>query len=94
MIAFDRVVYRKIQVIALTLMTSSEARAPELTMMSPETPTELIKHHSNREQTLRLPPDYYLFQAHKQQCNTLKGSVTLTDQAKIGPPVKRTIEEI
>ena len=29
-IAFDRLVYKEIQLIALTLMTSSKARAPEL----------------------------------------------------------------
>ena len=30
LIAFDRIVYREIQLIALTIMTSSKARAPEL----------------------------------------------------------------
>ena len=34
LIAFDRLVYRKIQLIALTLMTSSKARAPELRMVT------------------------------------------------------------
>ena len=33
LIAFDRIVYREIQLIALTLMTSSKARAPELRMV-------------------------------------------------------------
>ena len=51
LIAFDRVVYREIQVIAPTLMTSSKARAPELRMITRDS-IELIKHHSNREQTL------------------------------------------
>ena len=34
LIAFDRPVYREIQLIALTLMTSSKARAPELRMIT------------------------------------------------------------
>ena len=34
LIAFDRIVYREIQLIALTLMTSSKARAPELRMVT------------------------------------------------------------
>ena len=34
LIAFDRLVYREIQLIALTLMTSSKARAPELRMIT------------------------------------------------------------
>ena len=34
LIAFDRVVYREIQLTALTLMTSSKARAPELRMVT------------------------------------------------------------
>ena len=44
----------EIQLIAVTtyVMTYSRARAPELRMI---TPTEMIKHHSNREQTLYLP---------------------------------------
>ena len=50
-IAFDQIVYREIQLIALTLMTSSKARAPELRMVT-ETAIEMIKLHSNREQTL------------------------------------------
>ena len=33
-IAFDRIVYREIQLIALMLMTSSKARAPELRMVT------------------------------------------------------------
>ena len=33
LIAFDRIVYREIQLIALTLMTSSKARVPELGMV-------------------------------------------------------------
>ena len=34
LIAFDRMVYKEIQLIALTLMTSSKARAPELRMVT------------------------------------------------------------
>ena len=34
LIAFDRIVYREIQLIALTLMTSSKAHAPELRMVT------------------------------------------------------------
>ena len=34
LIAFDRLVYREIQLITLTLMTSSKARAPELIMIT------------------------------------------------------------
>ena len=34
LIVFDRLVYREIQLIALTLMTSSKARAPELRMIT------------------------------------------------------------
>ena len=34
LIAFDRIVYREIQLIALTLMTSSKARVPELRMVT------------------------------------------------------------
>ena len=34
LIAFDRIVYREIQSIALTLMTSSKAHAPELRMVT------------------------------------------------------------
>ena len=34
LIAFDRIVYREIQLIALTLMTFSKARAPELRMVT------------------------------------------------------------
>ena len=34
LIAFDRIVYREIQLIALTLMTSSKARAPDLRMVT------------------------------------------------------------
>ena len=34
LIAFDRLVYREIQLIALTLITSSKARAPELRMIT------------------------------------------------------------
>ena len=34
LIALDRIVYREIQLIALTLMTSSKARAPELRMVT------------------------------------------------------------
>ena len=34
LIAFDRIAYREIQLIALTLMTSSKARAPELRMVT------------------------------------------------------------
>ena len=34
LIAFDRIVYTEIQLIALTLMTSSKARAPELRMVT------------------------------------------------------------
>ena len=34
LIAFDRIVYSEIQLIALTLMTSSKARAPELRMVT------------------------------------------------------------
>ena len=34
LIAFDRLVYREIQLIALTLMTSSKVRAPELRMIN------------------------------------------------------------
>ena len=34
LIAFDRLVYREIQLIALTLMTSSKARAPEVRMIT------------------------------------------------------------
>ena len=34
LIAFDRIVYREIQLIALTLMTSSKVRAPELRMVT------------------------------------------------------------
>ena len=34
LIAFDRIVYGEIQLIALTLMTSSKARAPELRMVT------------------------------------------------------------
>ena len=34
LIPFDRTVYREIQLIALTLMTSSKARAPELRMVT------------------------------------------------------------
>ena len=34
LIAFDRLVYWEIQLIALTLMTSSKARAPELRMIT------------------------------------------------------------
>ena len=34
LIAFDRIVYREIQLIALTLMTSSKAHAPELRMVA------------------------------------------------------------
>ena len=34
LIAFDRLVYREIQLIALTLMTSSKAREPELRMIT------------------------------------------------------------
>ena len=34
LIAFDRIVYREIQLIAPTLMTSSKARAPELRMVT------------------------------------------------------------
>ena len=45
LIVFDRLVYRKIQLVALTLMTSSKARAPELRMITRD-------FHSNREQTL------------------------------------------
>ena len=45
LIAFDRIVYREIQLIALTLMTSSKARAPEL-RMSLESAIEMIKLHS------------------------------------------------
>ena len=33
-IAFDRLVYREIQLIAVTLMTYSRARAPELRMIT------------------------------------------------------------
>ena len=36
LIAFDRIVYMEIQLIALTLMTSSKARAPELRMVTRE----------------------------------------------------------
>ena len=32
--SFDRIVYKEIQLIALTLMTSSKARAPELRMVT------------------------------------------------------------
>ena len=34
LIAFDRIVYREIQLIALTLMTSSKASTPELRMVT------------------------------------------------------------
>ena len=34
LIAFDRQVYKEIQLIALTLMTFSKARAPELRMIT------------------------------------------------------------
>ena len=34
LIAFDRIVYREIQLITLTLMTSCKARAPELRMVT------------------------------------------------------------
>ena len=34
LIAFDRIVYREIQLIAFTLMTSSKAHAPELRMVT------------------------------------------------------------
>ena len=34
LLAFDRIVYREIQLIALTLTTSSKARAPELRMVT------------------------------------------------------------
>ena len=49
---FDRLVYREIQSIALTLMTSRKARAPELRMITRDSYTEMIKHHSDREQIL------------------------------------------
>ena len=51
LIAFDPIVYGEIQLIALTLMTSSKARAPELRMITRDA-IEMIKLHSNREQTL------------------------------------------
>ena len=41
----------EMQLIALTPMTSSKARAPEMRMIT-RAPTEMIKHHSEREQTL------------------------------------------
>ena len=34
LIVFDRLVYREIQLIALTLITSSKARAPELRLIT------------------------------------------------------------
>ena len=34
LIAFDRLVYREIQLLALTLMTSNKARAPEMRMIT------------------------------------------------------------
>ena len=34
LIAFDRLVYREIQLITLTLITSSKARAPELRLIT------------------------------------------------------------
>ena len=34
LIAFDRLVYWEIQLLALTLMTSSKARAPEMRMIT------------------------------------------------------------
>ena len=50
--AVATIVYREIQLIALMLMTSSKARAPEMRMITIETHIEMIKHHSEREQTL------------------------------------------
>ena len=50
LIAFDRLVYRKIQLIALTLMTSSKARAPELRMTTiVSQPRECLKFITFRE---------------------------------------------
>ena len=51
LIDFVRLIYWDIQLIALTLMTSSKERASELRMMT-RTRFEMIKHHSNGEQTL------------------------------------------
>ena len=50
-VAFDRLVYREIQLIAFTLITSN--KAVHLSWdWSLKTPIEMIKLHSNREQTL------------------------------------------
>ena len=45
LIAYDRLVYREIDLITLTLMSCSKSRASELTMIT-ETSIEMIKHHS------------------------------------------------
>ena len=60
LIAFDRLVYRDIQLIALTLMTFSKACALELRMIT--TLIEMIKHHSNREQTLCIAMNHFATQ--------------------------------
>ena len=50
LIVFDPLVYREIQLITLTLMPSSKARASELRMITRDS-FEMIKHHSDGEQT-------------------------------------------
>ena len=64
LIAFDPLVYREIQLIALTLMTSSKARASEPGMITRDS-FEMIKHHSDREQTsvLHMPVKEF-FETH------------------------------
>ena len=52
LIAFDQLVCREIQLIALTLMNSTAKPVHLSCQRSLEAPIEMIKHHSNREQTL------------------------------------------
>ena len=52
LIAFNRLAYREIELIALTLMTSSKTREPADNVISLETSIQMIKDHSDNEQTL------------------------------------------
>ena len=52
LIAFNRLAFRKTELTAVTLMTSSKTREPELKMITRDF-YSIIKHHSDNEQTLQ-----------------------------------------
>ena len=86
LIAFDQIAYREIQLIALMLMTSSKAHAPELRMVT-RAAIEMIKLHSNREQTLNTGELLSFFSSGAYSFKAIKSSGNLKrdlNRAKVG----------